>query len=165
MRAGNEFDEIYTDHRDGLFRLGLLICGDRTRSEDAVAEAFAKVLPRWRRGVVDQPGHYLRRAVVNELTGGFRRRALERREAARLWGDDRGRQGVDSHVSEHASMRDALFCLPVSQRAVLVLRFYEDLSEADTAKVLGVSLGTVKSRTSRALARLRSILQEEQIHA
>jgi RNA polymerase sigma-70 factor (sigma-E family) len=165
MGAGGEFDEIYAAHRDGLFRLGVLICGDRARSEDAVAEAFAKVLPRWRRGGVEQPGHYLRRALVNELTGGFRRRAIERREAARRWGDDRGAQGVDAHVCEHTSMRDALFCLPAAQRAVLVLRFYEDLSEAETASVLDVSLGTVKSRTSRALERLRQILQEENVHA
>lgn len=165
MRGHREFDEIYTAHRDRLFRLGLLICGDPARAEDAVAEAFAKVLPKWRRGGIEQPGYYLRRALVNELTGGFRRRALERREAAKRWGDDRGRQGVEVHVSEHTSMREALSCLPPAQRAVLVLRFYEDLSETETAALLDVSLGTVKSRTSRALVRLREILQEENVHA
>lgn len=165
MRGSKEFDQIYTVHRDGLLRLGVLICGDRSRAEDAVAEAFAKVLPRWRRGVVEQPGYYLRRALVNELTGGFRRRALERREVSKRWGDDRGRQGVEVHVSEHMSMREALSSLPPAQRAVLVLRFYEDLSEAEIAALLDVSLGTVKSRTSRALARLREILQEENVHA
>lgn len=163
--GGSEFDEIYLAHRDGLYRLGLLICGDRARSEDAVAEAFAKVLPRWRRGTVEQPLHYLRRALVNELIGGFRRRAVERREAAKHWGDDRGRHGVETQVSEQDAMRQALSCLPLGQRAVLALRFYEDLTEAETARVLGVSLGTVKSRTSRALARLRDVLVEGSVHA
>jgi RNA polymerase sigma-70 factor (sigma-E family) len=162
---GDEFDEIYRAHRDGLFRLGVLICGDRVRSEDAVAEVFAKVLPRWRRGDIVEPTQYLRRAVVNELTGGFRRRAIERREAARHWGDHRGRPEIDAEISDHQSMRDALWMLPVDQRVVLVLRFYEDLSEADTAAVLGVPAGTVKSRTYRALARLRDLLKEEGVHA
>lgn len=83
MRAGDEgFDEIYRAHRDGLFRLGVLICGDAGRSEDAVADAFARVLPRWRGGAVERPGPYLRQALVNGLVGGYRRQAREQRVAA-----------------------------------------------------------------------------------
>ena len=168
MTRGSDerFDEIYTAHRDDLYRLAVLICGDRARSEDAVAEVFAKVLPRWRRGtVLDHPRAYLRRALVNELTGGFRRRALERREAARQSGDDRGGKPLDAQVSEHDAMCAALAQLPVAQRAVLVLRFYADLGEAETAQLLGVSPGTVKSRTARAMARMRVLLHEETIDA
>lgn len=165
VEAGDEFDEIYRTHRDRLFRLAVVICGDRARSEDAVAEVFAKSLPHWRRGAVGEPAQYLRRALVNELTGGFRRRAIERREAARQWGDARGRQGVATEVSDHQSMRDALDSLPVDQRAVVALRFYEGLSEAETAAVLCVRPGTVKSRTHRALARLRELLKEEDANA
>jgi RNA polymerase sigma-70 factor (sigma-E family) len=165
VRGGDEFDEIYRAHRDWLFRLGVVICGDRARSEDAVAEVFAKVLARWQRGAVGEPAQYLRRALVNELTGGFRRRAIERREAARQWGDARGGPEVATEVSDHHSVRDALASLPIDQRAVVALRFYEGLSEAETAAVLGVRPGTVKSRTHRALARLRELLREENANA
>lgn len=166
MGVNGRFDEIYAAHRDDLFRLAVLICGDRTRSEDAVADVFAKVLPRWRSGtVLERPGPYLRRALVNELTGGFRRRALERRVAAKQWGDDRGRQPLDTQVSDHDEMYRMLGLLPVSQRAVLVLRYYADLSEAETADLLRVSPGTVKSRTSRAMARLRELLEGEIVDA
>jgi RNA polymerase sigma-70 factor (sigma-E family) len=162
----SRFDEIYRAHRDDLYRLGLLICGDHGRSEDAVADVFARVLPRWRGGnVLDHPRPYLRRALVNELTGGFRRRALERRIAARQWGDDRGRPQLDTEVSEHDRMRAALSLLPTPQRAVLVLRYYADLSEAEIADLLHVSPGTVKSRAARAMARLREIFEEELVDA
>lgn len=161
-----QFDEIYRAHRSDLYRLGLLICGDRTRSEDAVAEVFAKVLPRWRAGtVLDHPASYLRRALVNELTGGFRRRAVERRVAARQWGDDRGRPQLDAEISEHEQMRAALMLLPTAQRAVLVLRYYADLSEIEIADLLHVSPGTVKSRAARAMARLREIFEEDRVDA
>lgn len=166
MRSDERFDEIYTAHRDDLYRLAVLICGDRARSEDAVADVFARVLPRWRRGtVLDHPRSYLRRALVNELTGGFRRRALERRVAARQWGDDRGGPTMEAQVGEHDVLQAALLRLPMAQRAVLVLRFYADLGEAETARLLKVSPGTVKSRTARALARLRVLLDEETIDA
>lgn len=164
--SDRRFDEIYRAHRDDLFRLGVLICGDRTRSEDAVAEVFAKVLPRWRGGnVLDHPKPYLRRALVNELSGGFRRRAIERRVAAHQWGDDRGRPEVDTSISEHEQMRSALMLLPTPQRAVLVLRYYADLSEAEIADLLHISQGTVKSRSARAMARLRQIFAEERVDA
>jgi RNA polymerase sigma factor (sigma-70 family) len=149
-----------------MFRLAMLICGDRTRSEDAVAEVFAKVLPRWRAGaILLQPRQYLRRALVNELTGGFRRQALERRAAAKQWGDDRGRQPIEAEITEHDRMSEALSRLPAVQRAVLVLRYYADLSEAEIAVLLEVPQGTVKSRASRAMARLRELLDEERVDA
>jgi RNA polymerase sigma-70 factor (sigma-E family) len=161
VRAGDEeFDVIYRAHRDGLFRLGVLICGDPGRSEDAVADAFARVLPRWRAGAVEQPGPYLRRALVNGLMGGYRRQAREQRHAEHHWGDGRAALGLEAHVSEREAIRLALSLLPIGQRAVVALRYYADLSEAETAHVLGVSVGTVKSRTSRAMARLRQILQD-----
>ena len=76
-----------------------------------------------------------------------------------------GRQEVATEVSDHQSMREALDSLPVDQRAVVALRFYEGLSEAETAAVLCVRPGTVKSRTHRALARLRELLKEEDANA
>lgn len=163
----DEYDEIYAAHRDALFRLAMLTCGDRARSEDAVAEAFARTYPRWRSGKVAEPAWYLRRALVNELTQGFRRRAVEARAQARRTGDDRGASSFDVELSDRVSLGAALSTLTEGQRAVLVLRFYEGLSEAETAYVLGIAPGTVKSRVSRALARLRTTLesQEEPVDA
>ena len=163
--ADEEFDRLYQAERDGLFRLALLICGDRQRAEDAVADAFVRVLPWWRRGIVERPAHYLRRALVNELTSGFRRRTVARRHADRQWGDDRGERTVEVAVSDRDTLRRALSDLSAGQRAALALRFYEDMTEADVAAVLGVSVGTVKSRVARALDRLRLLLDEEATHA
>ena len=167
MRAEDDdaFIEIYRTQRDRLFRLAVLICGDLDRSEEAVAECFARVLPRWRSGRIDDTALYLRRAVVNEVLGGFRRRVLERRVADRRSGDERGARSLEEHVTGHDQMWTALQALPDHQRAVLVLRFYDDLSEIRTAEVLGVSVGTVKSRVSRALIRLRELIPEEDVDA
>lgn len=166
MRADDEpFIEIYRCERGGLFRLAMLVCGEKSRAEEAVAEGFARVLPRWRSGKLEDPALYLRRAVMNQLLGGFRRLALERAYAELRTGDERGAQGIDERVIDHGAVWAALCELPVRQRAAVVLRYYEDLTESEAAQVLGVRLGTVKSRVSRALVRLRELLAEENVDA
>jgi RNA polymerase sigma factor (sigma-70 family) len=97
---------------------------------------------------------------VNEITSRGRRRVLEireerRRSAAGRGAGDIGDQAVDRDVVIHA-----LRLLPVGQRAVIVLRYYEDLPEGEVASVLGISVGTVKSQTARAMARLRHLMEE-----
>ena len=124
-----------------------------------VAEAFAKVLPQWRRGRVYEPYAYLRRAVVNVATTRGRRRVLETREERRRSGSGRGAGRLDEVVAERDVVQ-ALRCLPVRQRAVLVLRYYDDLPEREVADLLGLSVGTVKSHTARGLERLRVELEE-----
>ncbi len=166
MPSGDEeFDRLYQAECDGLLRLAYIICGDRQRAEDAVAETFAKALPWWRRGTVERPHYYLRRALVNELTGGFRRQGIARRVAGRQSGDGRGERLLEVDVCDRESLRRALADLSAGQRAALALRFYDDMTEVDTAAVLGVSVGTVKSRVARALDRLRLLLHEETAHA
>ncbi len=166
MRAGDEqFAELYEVHRERLFRVAFLVCGDRSRAEDAVAEAFVRVLSKWRVSPMTNPSAYLRRAVVNEVVGGFRRRALERRVADRRVRDDQRHPDPGGDLGERDVVWAALRRLSAQQRAAIVLRFYEDLGEAETADVLGVSVGTVKSRVSRGLARLRVLLVEEQVDA
>ena len=164
-RGRDGFEQLYAAERDGLLRLAVLVGGDRGRAEDAVAEAFARVYPKWRAGGIERPALYLRRAVLNQLTGGFRRRAVERREAERLWGDDRGEPVLDVALSDRATLVEALAGLSEEHRAVLVLRYYEDRTEAEIAAVLDVPAGTVKSRCARALARLRDLLEEESVDA
>lgn len=152
---------VFRDHHDAALRLAYLLSGDAHRAEEAVAEAFAKVWPHWRRGAVQDERAYLRRAVVNEVRSRGRRRSVEAREAERrkVTGDG-GQTAQDQAVDRHGLLV-ALAQLPSRQRAVIVLRFYEDLTEAATAEALGMRVGTVKSQTFRGLARLRQILGED----
>ena len=144
-------------HRQAV-RLAYLLTSDRELAEDIVADAFAKVFVPWQRGEVRDVGGYLRRAVVNESNSKLRRRYLERRVAARRSGDDRGQLAADDHTVDHDQMWTALQQLPDRQRRAIVLRYYEDLSEAQAATLLGVPVGTVKSQVSRGLARLEQLL-------
>ncbi|MFP5317999.1 MAG: SigE family RNA polymerase sigma factor [Acidimicrobiia bacterium] len=153
-----DFGGLFEAHHRDLFRLALLLTGgDRSLAEEAVSQAFVTTLPKWRRGEVLDPLPYLRRAVANQVNGTFRRRRLERREAARH--DDRepgsNREGA---VDDRDVLWAALRLLPPRQRSAVVLRHYLDLSEADVARILQVSVGTVKSQTARGLGKLRSAL-------
>ncbi|MDY7099598.1 MAG: SigE family RNA polymerase sigma factor [Actinomycetota bacterium] len=156
-----EFSAVVRDRQDALARLAYALCGDPQHAEDAVAEAFAKVYVQWRRGRVDDLAPYLRRAVINQVHARHRRRALERREERRHTVDGRTHDRFDARVDDHEVLWDALATLPLSQRSVVVLRIVEDLSEAETARALGVRKGTVKSRLSRAMATLRDELGPE----
>jgi RNA polymerase sigma-70 factor (sigma-E family) len=153
------FDELYGRHATPALRLAVLLVGDRVRAEDLVAEAFARVLPRWRKGEVLDFGPYLRTAVVNEFRSGLRRES----RAPKLGPVDEV-EDLSDLVADRAALTDALRRLPDRQRAGIVLRYFEDLSERDTAELLGCSVGTVKSSVSRGLTRLRELL-EEHAHA
>jgi RNA polymerase sigma-70 factor (sigma-E family) len=157
--ADAEFANLFARHRSGALRLAYVLCGDASAAEDAVAEAFARMYPQWRKGGIDDPGAYLRRAVVNQVHGGFRRLAVRRRHDARLGPLDPVGPGDDA-VVDRDRLRSALLALPVRQRAVIALRFLDDLSEADTAAALGVTPGTVKTQVSRGLERLRALLAD-----
>jgi RNA polymerase sigma-70 factor (sigma-E family) len=154
------FSRAVTDHHVALARFAYQLCGDVTMAEDVVAEAYSRVWPRWRRGRVDDLVPYLRRAVVNEVYGRGRRRAVERRHAERA-GDRPGTGQFEAHVGERDALAAALDRLPLRQRVVVVLRVVNDLSEQDTADLLGVPQGTVKSRLSRALDTLRRTLEDQ----
>ena len=144
-----------------LFRIALAVCGDRHLAEEALAEAFARSWPALRAGSVDNPHAYLRRAVLNVLQGRFRRLAVERRARDRRDADGRGELDTASGVADRDVVLTALRRLPERQRAVVVLRYYEGLSEAEIAAELRIPAGTVKSTTARASARLRELLEED----
>lgn len=160
-REEDSFAEVFNEHHRRAVRLAYLLTSDHHQAEDVVAEAMAKVWVQWQRGRVDDVGAYLRRAVANQANSKLRRRYLERREASRRTGDDRGVRMVDEQAAEHDAVWQAVQQLPDRQRQVVVLRYYEDLSEADTAQVLGVSVGTVKSSMSRGMARLHDLLSDQ----
>jgi RNA polymerase sigma-70 factor, ECF subfamily len=157
MPGEDDFIEVWQEQRVALVRLAYVLTGDRQAAEDAVGDAVEKVLPKVRAGRVDDVRRYLRRAVVNQTLRRGRRRAVEERHPPEPVGP------IGDHT-DSADDRDLLWtilrALAVEQRAVVVLRFYLDLSEADTAALLDVRPGTVKSRTARALERLRSALEE-----
>lgn len=159
--ATDEFADVFAAHHPEALRLAYLVCGDAHRAEDAVAEVFTKMYRRWRRGRIANPRAYVRRAVVNEVNSRFRRLALERREAQRRHGDDRGPRMPDDDAADRDEVFQALATLPQRQRTAVVLRYYADLTEADTAAAMDVSVGTVKSAVSRGLDRLRAQLGEE----
>ena len=162
VRAGIDrdgFAVVYAEHRDAMVRLAFLLTSDLHRAEDVVADAFSRVWQRWRRGEVDDVRSYLRRAVVNAANSSLRRRYLERHHAGRVDGDDRGIVQHDEAAAARDELWRAIQRLPVRQRQVVVLRFYEELTVAEVADVLAVSEGTVKSHSSKAFARLGVVLE------
>jgi RNA polymerase sigma-70 factor (sigma-E family) len=150
---------LFAAHHERLLRIAFLLSGDHRVAEDLVADAFAKAYRHLARGRVDDPGAYLRRAVVNGWKRQLGRLIRDRERARRL------RIGWDPAFEDASVERDrvlaALATLPARQRAVVVLRFLDDMSEADTAAALGIAPGSVKTHSHRALARLRTVLEED----
>lgn len=138
-----------------LQRFARLLVGSADAADELVAEAIARTFPKWRGGLIADPPAYLRRVLVNLAHRRWRRRrlALQRDHASLDW------LRPDTEMEVRASERDrtlrALAKLPVRRRAVVVLRFYDDLPEAEIAQVLGIGIGTVKSTLSRAIEQLR----------
>jgi RNA polymerase sigma-70 factor (sigma-E family) len=138
-----------------LLRTAYLLTGNRADAEDLLQTALAKTYLAWdrirEREAIDG---YVRRVMVNTQTSFWRRRKVDEYATETLPEGPPGRDATDD-LALHDALWTALSTLPKRQRAMVVLRYYEDLSEAETAQVLGVSVGTVKSTTSRALAKLR----------
>jgi RNA polymerase sigma-70 factor (sigma-E family) len=144
------FEEYVAARFPALRRLAYLLTGDWTEAEDLVQEALVRCERRWHGIAADDPHAYVRRAVVNGAANWRRRRRTDLPlTEAELTGDHAA--STDSRLV----LLDALRRLPLDQRQVLVLRFFEQLSEAETAHALGIAPGTVKSRTSRGLDALR----------
>jgi RNA polymerase sigma-70 factor (sigma-E family) len=156
---GGRLEELFRVHAPEATRLAFLLTGERALAEDLVQDAFVKLLGRFRDlRNPDAFWWYLRRTIVNLSRSQFRRRKVERawlasqRPEAAAPGPDLG---------ERDRMRRALMTLRPEQRAAIVLRYYEDLSEVDTAEALGIPIGTVKSTVSRGMDRLREELNRD----
>ncbi|MFI5889322.1 SigE family RNA polymerase sigma factor [Actinoplanes sp. NPDC051513] len=146
-----------------LHRTAYLLCGDWYLADDLVQEALAKAYSHWRKVQrADNPSAYVRRILINES-----RRNWRRNKNLTVHPDDRVADITVSDMSDHvvnrAELLQALQSLPKRQRATVVLRFLEGLSERETAEALGCSEGTVKSQTSRALTKLKSVLNRGEI--
>ena len=155
-----DFDKFVAAHVDDLLRTAYLIVWDEGEAEDLVQECLLKVARRWPRvRRMEHPQAYARRILVNLALDGARRRAQRRRELEP--GTPPILSAIDplQTIETRAELLQALGQLHERQRAVLVLRYFSDLTEAQVADVLGCSPGTVKSSASRGLARLREALQ------
>ncbi|HWG62347.1 MAG TPA: SigE family RNA polymerase sigma factor [Streptosporangiaceae bacterium] len=145
----------YVDTRSGsLLRMAYLLTRNRADAEDLVQAALAKTYQAWDR-IQDRRAvdGYVRRAIVNTHISWWRRRRLEEYPTDEIPDRPVADHAADSELTD--ALRRALERLPQRMRAAVVLRYYEDMSEAEVAQVLGVSLGTVKSTVSRAVAKLR----------
>ncbi len=153
----DEFEDVFRSYHERLARLAGLLCGDAAMAEDAVAEVFARLYRRWHPGTIEDVDAYLRRAVVNEISGEFRRRA--RRRGHTIPPTTTTATNTEDAVTERDRIWEAMLRLPVRQRAVLALRYFDDASEARVAEILEMPTGTVKSTTARGLDGLRRILE------
>ncbi|MEV6861908.1 SigE family RNA polymerase sigma factor [Streptosporangium subroseum] len=159
--SGEEYDfgAFVAARATSLLRVAYLACGDETEAEDLLQTALERTYKNWERvACYDNPDAYVRRVIINAAINRARRRAIL--------------SIIPMHSPPETSARasdpdlfhvlmDALRTLPPRQRAVIVLRYWEDLSETQTAEVLGCAVGTVKSQASKAMAKLRSALGRE----
>jgi len=149
-----DFDEFVRGRGGALLRFAFLLCGDRHRAEDLVQEALMRCYHRWRRiERLAGPEAYVRKAILRQFLSWRRLRSSREITADRL--PDRQVTGDADDFAERSAIRDVLTSLPRRQRAVLVLRFYEDLPDAAIADLLECSPATVRVHASRALAGLR----------
>ena len=153
-----EFAELFRASWARLYRLALAVSGDPGAAEDALQNTFAKVYAHWSRvRRADNPDAYVRRMLLNEVLGGRRYGFLKQERPHARVEPPGATPSPERAVVEHDAIWAAVRALPPRQRAVVVLRYYEDLSEAEIAEALGCSRGTVKSQASAALGALRKV--------
>lgn len=150
-----EFSAYMQARQPSLLRTAYLLTGDRHTAEDLVQTALAKLYLSWNKvHTRESIDGYVRRILVNE-NNSLWRRAWKKREHATDEVPETGHVVDTYDDGQSGALWDVVQTLPRKARAVVVLRYYEELSEAETAEALGISVGTVKSQTSRALAALR----------
>jgi RNA polymerase sigma-70 factor (sigma-E family) len=154
-RRRGEFEEFANASVGRLVRTAYALTGDFSTAEDLVQEVLAQVFIAWPR--VTDPFSYARRALVNRSNNRWRDRSRRPETALTAEHDREDRDRITNSDDRDALIR-AILALPSRQRAVVVLRFLEELTPAETADALSCSIGTVKSQTSKALARLRVLL-------
>ena len=153
--SDDEFRDFMRGRWPAMVRLAYTLSGDQGHAEDIAQAAFARVYASWGRvRRAGDPDAYVRTIVIRENSKRFRRLRVREDLHADV-PEPGGPGGADDELADRAALRQALALLGPRQRAVIVLRFWLDLSEAATAQTLGCSVGTVKSQTSRALATLR----------
>lgn len=156
MDRHDDFRAFVSARQQALMRTAYLLTGDIHLAEDLLQSVLIKVAGHWRKVSRGHPEAYTRKALVNQYISWKRR---PRREVLSAAPPEQG-ASYDDAALHRIVLRQALDKLAPKQRAVIVLRYWEDLTEAQTAEALGCSVGTVKSQTHHALARLRTLAPE-----
>ncbi len=155
-----EIRALFEGHYESLCRLAYLLLGDPSAAEEAVMDSYLKIVTAWHRiSLMDRPDLYLRKAVLNQCTSRLRRRSVEARARHRLAITP---STDEPHVFE-IDVWGAIVALPPRQRAAIVLRYYEDRSEAEIADLLQCSAGTVKSQLAKARQKLKVVLESADV--
>jgi RNA polymerase sigma-70 factor (sigma-E family) len=156
------FDEYVAARGAALVRFAILLTGDDHRGEDLVQEALAKAYLRWGRiRRSDNPDVYLRRVLTNAAHSWWRRRTNREVPALSVAADEPSASDPGTDVAERDEVWRLILMLPHKQRAVIVLRYYEDLDDVTIASILDCSPATVRTHAMRALNRLRSHYEGE----
>lgn len=156
---GATFEEFVLARQAGLYRAAFLMTGDRQLAEDLVQSSLERVYQHWRRvRAASNPDAYVRRIMVNLATDWWRSRRYASVHLAAVEHVSPGDPGHAEDVERRDQILRALRSLPPRMRAVLVLRYYEGLTETEAAAIMGCSVGTVKSQSSRALDRMRAVI-------
>jgi RNA polymerase sigma-70 factor (sigma-E family) len=156
-----EFARFVQARWDQLVRTAYLLTGDRGRAEDLVQTTLVKVHRRWSHiASAESPYAYTRAALANESASWWRRRRVSETLGEIPLHADRAPGDAYAAYDTRDEIAQAVLALPPRMRAVVVLRYFDDLSEADTASALGMSVGSVKSQSSRGLDRLRAALRD-----
>jgi RNA polymerase sigma-70 factor (sigma-E family) len=154
QRQDGEFTAFVVARTPALLRTAYALTGDQHAAEDLVQTAFAKAYARWRR-IAYEPEPYVRRIIYHDFVSAWRSRRRRSEVTVAEPPDQPARLEFADDSALRMLLRHALDTLPPRQRAVIILRYLEDLSVAETAAVLGCREGTVVSQASRALAKLR----------
>lgn len=159
--GGESVEELFRREYPGMVGMASLLLGGRAAAEDAVQEAFVRMLVRWPNVADERAGAYLRATVLNVARGRLRRDRVAGREHRLLRLVPRDTEDAAVAGDEHRRMMGALAKLPRRQRECAVLRYYLDYSEAEIAAALGVATGSVKSHLSRARSALGTVLEAQ----
>ena len=154
--ARREFTEFAAARSSALIRVAYVLTGDQHAAEDLLQTALTKAAERWGR-IHTAPDAYVRQVMYREQVSRWRCGARHR-ETPLADMPDQAAAAADTSAETRLSLQQALRDLPAGKRAVLVLRYFEDLPEAQVASILGCSVGTVRSQTHKALAQLRTAL-------
>jgi RNA polymerase sigma-70 factor (sigma-E family) len=153
--ARREFAEFAAARSGALIRVAYVLTGDQHAAEDLLQTALTKAAARWGR-IQTSPEAYVRQVMYREQVSGWRRRARHRETTMADVPDQAA--AAEASAETRLGVQQALRALPAGKRAVLVLRYFEDLPEAQVASILGCSVGTVRSQTHKALTQLRAAL-------
>ena len=158
MADEDEFTEFVATALPGLLRFGHVLTGNAATAEDLVQTALGRSLRAWRLRRIEDPRAFVRKVMVDSYASWHRRYGGREWAVAEVAGRAVMTEDPACRVDDRDAVWRALRELPPRQRAVIVLRYYEDLTEAEIAAVMGVSTGTVKSQAARALRRLGTVL-------